>query len=165
MNLFFKGDMKLSKNSKKVLKSILRDPSQKQKEIAQNNSIHPSTVSHIVNRLKEKDVLKKIYIPNFFTLEKAEICYTSRRFLTTLPDKMRKELIEFSLRPAHPVFLYHSRLQWNSIAVSLTEKNHEEGKSISTAEGEKESTLMKKSKKRRVALEKVGQDEAKDTVG
>lgn len=109
--------LKLSENMQRVLCGISQFPDDNNKMLAKRLSVNTSTISTARQRLKDRELTEKSYIPSFFRLDIGEVVVTTGKYRYHFPDEIRESLIGFITHPALPFLIVTDNTSW--MAMSL----------------------------------------------
>lgn len=103
---------KLSNNMKKVLCGITLYPAESNKMLAKRLYVNTSTISTSRQRLNERELITKKYIPEFFNLDMSMVMVASGKFRYQFPADVRETIIGFVSHPATPFFITFDDRSW-----------------------------------------------------
>lgn len=119
--------LKLSENMKRVLCGISQFPEENNKMLAKRLSVNTSTVSTARQRLKDRELTEKSYIPSFFNLDMGEIVITTGKFRYQFPYDIRESLIGFITHPELPFLIVTDNTSWMAMSLippDISESNN-----------------------------------------
>jgi CheY-like chemotaxis protein/DNA-binding MarR family transcriptional regulator len=108
---------------KKVMCGISCFPDENNKSLAKKISINPSTISTSRQRLNEKELLKKEYVPEFFNMVDGSVVAATGKFRYQFPDDIRESIIGLVVNPAIPFFTASDTISWVVIGILPPKKN------------------------------------------
>jgi two-component system chemotaxis response regulator CheY len=109
--------LKLSENMKRVLCGISQFPDDNNKMLAKRLSVNTSTISTARQRLKNRDLTQKSYLPSFFNLDMGEVVVTTGKYRYQFPDDIRDSLIGFITHPALPFLIVTDKTSWMAMGL------------------------------------------------
>jgi two-component system chemotaxis response regulator CheY len=109
--------LKLSENMKRVLCGISQFPDENNKMLAKRLSVNTSTISTARQRLKDRDLTQKSYIPSFFNLDMGEVIISTGKYRYQFPDEIRESLIGFITHPALPFLIVTDNASWMALSL------------------------------------------------
>jgi CheY-like chemotaxis protein len=80
--------------------------------LAKRLSVNTSTISTARQRLKDRNLTEKSYIPSFFNLDMGEVVITTGKYRYQFPDDIRESIIGFVSHPALPFLIVSDSTSW-----------------------------------------------------
>jgi two-component system chemotaxis response regulator CheY len=121
---------------KRVLCGISQYPDDNNKMLARRLSVNTSTISTARQRLKDRNLTEKSYIPSFFNLDMGEVVVASGKYRYSFPDDIRESIIGFVTHPALPFLIVTDNTSWMVMGIIPPDMS-ESQKDISSSFGDK----------------------------
>jgi CheY-like chemotaxis protein len=102
---------------KKVMCGICQFPDINIKTLSKKISVNTSTISTSLQRLKEKDLVKKMYIPIFSNLNTSTVVVVSGKYRYQFPEDVRESVIRLVTQPSIPFLIASDNISW--LVISL----------------------------------------------
>lgn len=80
--------------------------------LAKRISVNPSTISTSLQRLKEREIFRKHYLPNFVRINRASLVAATGKFRYQFPEDIRRNIIGLVIHPAIPFFIASDNISW-----------------------------------------------------
>ncbi|UCE36004.1 MAG: response regulator [Thermoplasmata archaeon] len=75
-------------------------------------SVNTSTISTAKQRLNEKGMIKKKYVPEFFNIDSGLVIIASGKYRFQFPNDVRNTITGFVTHPATPFFMASDNISW-----------------------------------------------------
>jgi two-component system chemotaxis response regulator CheY len=117
---------------KKVLCGISHYPEKSNKMLAKLLSVNTSTISTSRQRLNERELISKEYVPKFYNVDMGLIMIASGKYRYQFPKDVRETIIGFISHPATPFFISSDNTSWLVMGFVPPENNDLMRERIST---------------------------------
>jgi CheY-like chemotaxis protein len=104
--------IKLSDNMRRVLCGISQYPDDNNKMLARRLSVNTSTISTARQRLKERDLSMKSYVPSFFNIDLGKVVVCAGKYRYQFPSEIRENIMGFVTHPALPFLTISDNISW-----------------------------------------------------
>ncbi len=104
--------IKLSENMKRILCGISQYPDDNNKMLAKRLSVNTSTISTARQRLKDRNLTQKSYLPSFFNVDLGKVVICAGKYRYQFPDEIRESIMGFVTHPALPFLTLSDNISW-----------------------------------------------------
>jgi CheY-like chemotaxis protein len=121
---------KFSENMKKVICGLSLHPEMNIKKLSKEISVNTSTISTSIQRMKDRDLINKQYIPDFFNLDTGVVIIASGKYRYQFPEDIRESIIGFVTQPAVPFLILSDNISWFVMSLMPPDRSEYEQKHL-----------------------------------
>jgi two-component system chemotaxis response regulator CheY len=119
--------VKLSDNMKRVLCGISHFPDDNNKMLAKRLAVNTSTISTARQRLNDRDLTKKSYVPSFFNIDLGKVVVCAGKYRYQFPSEIRENIMGLVTHPALPFLTISDNISWLVMGLIPPETNDSDG--------------------------------------
>lgn len=98
-----RDQFEFSRNSQRVLVKKTLEPNISNKDISEDLDIHPSTVSTILKKFKDSDIMEEVYLPNLFDISEGYFKMFRAKFKHRFSKDIKNNISQLSMHPGSPL--------------------------------------------------------------